>query len=201
MNVNMPYNSALTAEQFLYHEMQISCKLYLKGVSVVDAIAQIKEGNLFQYPTERKVSKLTRACYRRIEALHNQALVKELAFAPADIAKQINLYAMMCYNRLMWEFMVSVIGKKFRNQDFTFSRKDLNMFFTRLQAQHDDIASWSEGTVTKLKQVMTKALVEAEYLDSVKSEVLNPVFISEELLEGIRETGDDSALIAFNCFM
>lgn len=194
------YNGGLTSEQFLFYEIRIAVKFYLDGKSVDEAVSLIKQDNLFQYPTERKISKMTRVCYRRLDALDNRTLVEELANAPAEIAKQINLYAMMRYNRLVREFMTTVIGEKFRNQDFDFSRRDLNTFFTRLQEQNDDVASWSEQTVNKIKGVLVKSLVEAGHLDSFKSETLNPVFLSEELESGIRENGDFDALPAFNCF-
>lgn len=194
------YNGSLTAEQFLFYEMRIASKMYLEGISVEEAARQIKKDNLFQYPTERQVSRLTRACYKRMDALQNDALVRELAYAPNEIAKQINLYAIMRYNRLVWEFMVLVIGEKYRNQDFSFSRKDLNAFFTRLQAQDDSVASWSEGTINKIKSVLMRMLIETEYLDDIKDTDLNPIFLCEELEQGIRENDDYDALPAFNCF-
>ena len=118
------YNGGLTAEQFLFYEIRIASKFYLEGKTIEEAIQIIKKDNLFQYPTERQVSRLTRACYKRLQALENDQLVRELAFAPREIAKQINLYAIMRYNRLVWEFMIQVIGEKYSTQDFSFSRKD-----------------------------------------------------------------------------
>lgn len=194
------YNGSLTAEQFLFYEMRIASKMYLEGIKVEDAVEQIKKDNLFQYPTERQVSRLTRACYKRMEALNNESLVRELAYAPNEIAKQINLYAIMRYNRLVWEFMVLVIGEKYRNQDFAFSRKDINAFFTRLQAQDDSVSTWSEGTISKIKSVLMRMLIETEYLDDIKDNDLNPIFLFEELEQGIRENDDYDALPAFNCF-
>ena len=134
-----PYSGSLTAEQFLFYEIRIASKLYLQGISVDDAAAKIREDNLFQYPTERQISRMARACYRRLDALNNQKLIKEISSAPTEIAKQINLYAIMRYNRLVWDFMIQVIGEKFRTQDYSFERKDLNTFFSRLQAQNDSI--------------------------------------------------------------
>ena len=153
------YNGGLTSEQFLFYEIKIAARFYLSGKAVDEAIQLIKQDNLFQYPTERKISKMTRACYRRLDALGNRTLAEELYNAPAEIARQINLYAMMRYNRLVWEFMTTVIGEKFRDQDFAFSRRDLNAFFTRLQEQSDDVAIWSEQTVKKIKSVLVKSLV------------------------------------------
>ena len=194
------YNGSLTAEQFLFYEIRIAAKYYLGGKTIEEAIETIKKDNLFQYPTERQVSRLARACYKRLAALGNEQLIHELAFAPSEIAKQINLYAIMKYNRLVWEFMIQVIGEKYCNQDFNFSRKDLNAFFTRLQAQIDSVSTWSENTVNKIKSVLVRMLVETEYLDEIRSTTLNPVLLCEELEEGIKANNDYEALPAFNCF-
>ena len=195
-----PYSGSLTAEQFLFYEIRIASKLYAQGVSVDEAISRIKADNLFQYPTEREVARMTRACYRRLDALDNQCLIQEISSAPTEIAKQINLYAIMRYNRLVWDFMIQVIGEKFRTQDFSFERKDLNAFFSRLQAQNDSVAGWSSSTISKIKSVLVRCLVETEYLDHFKSTTLNPVLLCEELEQGIRENNDAEVLPAFNCF-
>ena len=200
MYVTMPYNGALTAEQFLFYEIRIVAKLYLDGKSIDEIIEYIQQDNLFQYPTEREVSRLTRACHKRLVALDNNKLVYELANAPVEVAKQINLYAMMRYNRLVREFMEGLIGEKYRQHDFSYTRKDINVFFSRLREQNDEIAAWSEQTIAKLKQVLTKCLIETEMLDSFRDHNLNPIFISAELEIGIRENNDLTALSAFNCF-
>lgn len=196
----MQYYGGLTAEQFLFYEIRIVSKQYLDGKSIDEIIDYIQRDNLFQYPTEREVSRLTRACYKRLVALHNDKLVYELANAPVEVAKQINLYAMMRYNRLVREFMEGLIGEKYRQHDFSYTKKDINVFFSRLQEQNDDVAAWSEQTIMKLKQVLTKCLIETEMLDSVRDTTLNPIFISSELETGIRENKDLTALAAFNCF-
>ena len=195
-----PYSGSLTAEQFLFYEIRIASKLYAQGVSVDEAISRIKADNLFQYPTEREVARMTRACYRRLDALNNQYLIQEISSAPTEIAKQINLYAIMRYNRLVWDFMIQVIGEKFRTQDFSFERKDLNAFFSHLQAQNDSVAGWSDSTISKIKSVLVRCLVETEYLEHFKSTTLNPVLLCEELEQGIRENNDPEVLPAFNCF-
>jgi hypothetical protein len=200
MDKNIKYNGGLTAEQFLFYEIRIVSKQYLEGKSIDEIIEYIKSDNLFQYPTEREISRLARACYKRIIALGNDKLVFELANAPIDVAKQINLYAMMCYNRLVREFMIDLIGDKYRQQDYSYTKKDINVFFSRLREQNDDIAAWSEQTLRKLKQVLTKCLIETEMLDSYSASELNPIFISAELESGIRENNDLMALSAFNCF-
>lgn len=194
------YQGGLTAEQFLFSEIRIVSKLYLNGMGTEEIVQRAKEENLFQYPTEREIGRMARACCKRIEVLGDPELVSALACAPAQVAKQINLYAVMRHNRIVWDFMVHVIGEKFLHQDMSFCRKDLNLFFTELQAQNDAIAQWSDSTVNKIKGVLTRMLVETEYLDTVRAVELNPVLLSEELERGIRANHDLDALPAFCCF-
>lgn len=198
--MNLEYNGGLTREQFLFYEIRTVATLMTQGLSREEIINIIKEENLFQFPTERMIYSIANACFKRIEALDSEELVYHLANAPADVAKQINLYAMMKYNRIVWDFMTTVIAEKYRTQEFEFSKKDLNVFFFRLQEQNDSVASWSDSTIKKIKQVLARTLVECEYLDSVKATHLNLITISPELEDQIRASNDIAALAAFNCF-
>lgn len=194
------YNGGLTREQFLFFEIRVVALLVSQGLSKEEILERIKAENLFQFPTERMIASIAKTCLQRLASLHSDALVFHLAYAATDVAKQINLYAMMKHNRIVWDFMITVIGEKYRTQAFDFSRKDLNVFFFRLQEQNDTVASWSDETIRKIKQVLTKALVECEYLDTAKSTHLNPVSIVPELEDEIRANHDLTALAAFNCF-
>ena len=69
-----------------------------------------------------------------------------------------------------------------------------------MQEQDDWVATWSDSTISKLKQVIKKTLVENEYLDNARATKLNPVWIHPILENAIRQKGDDIALSAFNCF-
>ena len=200
MSQAIEYSGSLTREQFLFYEGRITASLLCQGLSREEALAKIQEENLFQFPTERMITSITKTCFRRIDALNNQYLVENLANAPLESAKQINLYAMMKYNRIVWDFMTGVIGEKYRTRALDFSKKDLNLFFYRLQEQNKSVASWSDSTIEKTKQVLKKSLVECNFLETTKSEYLNPVLISTELEFGIQENHDLAALPAFNCF-
>ena len=195
-----PYNAAITREQFLFYEVRTTAKLLHEGCSSEEVVERIISDNLFQYPTEKSVRKMALACLRRIEALEDDSLGAAIATQSSDVAKQICLYAMMKQYRLIWDFMITVIGEKYRLSDTTFGKIDLNSYFLRLQEQDDWVATWSDSTVTKLKQVIAKMLVENEYIDSIRATKLNPVWLQPVLENAIRENGDEIALPAFNCF-
>ena len=197
---NSEYNGGLTREQFLFYEIRIVANLLSQGYSRDEILEKIKTENLFQFPTERMISTITKTCFKRIDALQSENLIENLAHSSVDVAKQINLYAMMRYNRIVWDFMVNVIGEKFRTQQLDFSGKDLNLFFFRLQEQNDNVASWSDSTIAKIKQVLKKSLIECGYLDNSKAEQLNTVYLYPELESGILENGDKVVFPAFNFF-
>ena len=101
---------------------------------------------------------------------------------------------------MVWDFMITVIGDKYRSMDFSFGKITMNAFMMRLQEQDSGVASWSDTTVTKIKQVLVKILVENGYLNNVKSDTLNPVWLSPVLDNAIRSQGNEVALPALNCF-
>ena len=193
------YNGSLTREQFLFYETKVAAKLHVQGMDDDAVIAEIVADNLFQFPTERSIVSIARTCLWRLDNL-SPSLVALLADSSVDVAKQVNLYAMMCCYRLVREFMQTVIGEKYRTADFDFGKKDLNVFFVTLQEQSEQVASWSDATVAKIKQVLTKSLVECGYLDSTRATKLNYVAIAPELETEICAVGDIAALPAFNCF-
>lgn len=190
----------MTREQFLFFEMRTTARLMAEGLSEKEIIERIVKDNLFQYPTEKSIQKMARTCMVRLKSLEDANLIVVIASQPAEIAKQVCLYAMMKRYRLIWDFMITVIGEKYRISDDSFGKIDLNSFFLRLEEQDDLVASWSDSTISKLKQVLTRMLVENEYIDSARATKLNPVWLQPVLENAIRANGDENALPAFNCF-
>jgi hypothetical protein len=197
-----PYKGSaqITREQFLFYEMRIVAKLLCDGLNDEEITSRVVDENLFQYPTEKSIRQMVKTCLARLRTLNDESLVEAIASRSSEVAKQICMYAMMKQYRLVWSFMITVIGEKYRMHDFSFSRMDVNVFFMQLQEQDDYVAGWSDSTVAKVKQVIMKMLVENEYIDSIKADHINPVLLAPILDNAIRNNGDERALAAFNCF-
>ena len=163
-----PYYGAgsITREQFLFYEMRTSARLMNEGLTDEEILKRIVEENLFQYPTEKTIKQTAGACIRRLHAMNDPDLVDAIATQDLDTSKQVCLYAMMKQYRLIWDFMITVIGAKYRQQDYSFSRRDVNVFFLQLQEQDDLVASWSESTIKRIQMVLMKILVENEFIKS-----------------------------------
>lgn len=196
MNSNEDYRT-ITREQFLFSEMRIVAKLLMEEKTDNQIVQEITENNLFQYPTERMIKNIAQVCLNRFNKVDSQELVDIVANDSSEAAKQACLFLMMNYYRLVWEFMISVIGEKYRTKNYSFTKMDLNSFFTRLQEQNDTVASWSDATVSKCKQVIKKILVENGYLDSTRSEELNPVLLDFRVKDAIENSNHREALAAF----
>lgn len=191
------YNAAPIRKEILFYEMRKTAKLLADGLPEEEVINQIYSENLFQYPTEKRLKQVAKICIKRLNSLNSSELVSAVASQPSSISIQICLYAAMRQDRLLWEFMVTVIGEKYRLRDFTLTSKDTDMFFTRLQEQNETVSKWGKSTITKLKQVLRSNLRKAGY---ISGSVLNSVFLDLDLETVIRSNRDEVVLPAFNCW-
>ena len=200
-SLESPYKGSgqLTREQFLFYEMRTTARLLAEGLSYQEVKARIIKENLFQYPTEKSVEQMARVCIRRLKGLQSVSLISAVAEMDSITAKQICLYAMMKDYTLIRDFMITVIGGKYSQQDLSCGRRDITAYLLQLQEQDDYVASWAESTVKKIVSVITKLLVENEYIDNWKADRLNPVLLSSLVEDAIRENGNQLMLPAFNC--
>ena len=196
----MKYSGGLTREQFMFNEMRITARLLAEGLSDQEVLEKVYDENLFQYPTEKEIKSKCKACLKRLAYLKEMPeLMEALTNGTVSEAKQAALIAMMLQSRLLAEFMITVIGEKYRSLDLTITKKDMNVFFSNLAQQDDDVAGWSENTVGRIKAVIRNCLKETEYIPSDPgSEKLLPVYMSEDLVQVLKDAGLSSWLPAFN---
>lgn len=192
------YNGGLTREQFLYYENRIVAKLILQGKTFDEILNECTEENLFQYPSKVSYKLITTACYKRLTFINDNRLVELVANANTATSKLALLYAMMCQNLVVRDFMIDVIGEKYQSRVLNFDKTDVNHFFVQLMGRVDTVSTWSDATIGKIKSVLIKCLAEAGYLTTIRSTTLNPITADEELIELIKDRGEYEFLAAFN---
>lgn len=197
------YRGTITREQWLSREMRIVARLMLEDglTDTAELATYVQEHNAFQYPTERELKSIARACIRRIASVSNdpaitQRLTQLIAQGTADQLRQANLYAMMCDNRLVWEFMLNVVADKQRRLDCSLRAYEIAAFVEGLRAQSETVDCWSDATRNKVRQVLTKCIEECGMYDR-RAEELTPLLADFELTQIIRANGDERALAAF----
>lgn len=187
---NKVYSGSLTREQFLFREIKIVSKLVVDELSNEEILTKIYNENLFQYPTEKMVKNIVKVCLKRLENLDNKFLINLLANGPFELAKEINLYAIMKTDLIVKEFMIDVIGEKLISHNYSFNKTDINAFFSELRMNSETVNNWSEKTINKMKQVLLKMLVDLGCLDNTKDENLKRFEVFPELVNEIRNNND-----------
>ena len=79
-----------------------------------------QEGEPLQYPTERTLTRISKACNKRIDAVRSREIVEIVAEGLPDAAAQANLYMMMCAYPLVRHFMLDEIARRFAELDYSF---------------------------------------------------------------------------------
>ena len=196
----MQYSGSLTREQFMFQEMRTVARLKLEELDDQSILKRVYEENLFQYPTEREIKSKCRACLKRLSCLTDiPYAIDALANGSIGEAKQAALVALMCQSLLMQDFMITVIGDKYRRLDMTLTKRDMNLFFERIAEQNEIVGAWSDQTIKKLKVVIRACLRETEYIYGME-ETLYPVLLSDEFTAALKDAGYRRFLPAFNVF-
>lgn len=196
-------SAALTRVQFLLPECRLISTLLVSGGGISDKeiVSRVVDENLFRYPTTNSVGRVARSLIRRVRSLERPELMRLLAQGEGtpEQAAQVNLYAMARQHALMERFLSEEVGPRFCTLDYNLTYADMTSFFTRLAAESEVAASWSDATVERLKGVLRGSLARTGLLSDLSGETLTPVFLDPELRDGMLANGDAHLLAAFNC--
>lgn len=183
------YSAALTGAPFLFYESRQVARLKMNGHSQQQIREEIKTQNLFQYVTEKILTKRINTVQKRVDIL-DETMLKFLAEKPSETAKVINMYTIMKTNGLMLDFMVEVIGEKFEQGNLILETKDLNEFFAAKREQQENVARWSDETVAKLKQVLNRSIYEVGILADRNIGRLQRLTLDKEVEKHFRDRGE-----------
>lgn len=189
MTLDLAYSSVLTGASFMMYEFKQLVILKEQGLSDTEIKQSVLEENIFQYEKMSSIKRAFPYILKRVNIL-DETLRNLVVEESLETAKAINLYAIMKSDRLFFEFMNEVIQEKLQKNDYILEKKDINTYFTVKAEQSDFIASWSETTVQKLKQVYKKILLEMGMLKSLKSGELSRLIIEEQIKNNLTQIGD-----------
>lgn len=203
MSAPIQYRGSITREQWLLTEMRIVARLMLDEqiTDERELVEYVSANNSFQYPTERSLGSIARACVRRIGCLSEDQSIRLqlqelIAHGLPDQAAQVNLYAIIRDNRILWDFSATVLATKVRTCDAHLTRAEISLFLESLRTQDERIATWSDATFNKIRIVMARCLAQCRRYDR-KTESLLPVSIDPALESAIIANGDKAILPAF----
>lgn len=180
MTMETKYSSVMTGAAFMLYEFRQLVMLKEQGDSDGDIRKKVISENVFQYEKISSIKRALPSILRRINAIDG-TLRKMVLEESLEFSKAINLYAIMKTDCLFYEFMNEVIGEKLQTDNYSFEKKDLNLFFTIKAEQDEGICGWTEATIQKLKQVYNKILLETGLLRDHKTGELTRLVLDEQL--------------------
>lgn len=191
MMMELEYSSGLNGATFLLFELKQVAKLKIAGYEEDEIREKVIEENLFQFENKGRITRVLPTIMRRLGAL-DKVLAARLVDSTANVGKMINLYAIMKTDRLFFEFMNEVINEKIRSGLWQLDKKDLNLFFIIKEEESEVVASWTENNKKKLKTAIKTVLFQCGLLENRTKGELSPLIIDEELIDYLKEKGDQA---------
>lgn len=180
----MEYSAGMVSQVFAFVESKKTAELMSKGLSKEQVREKVMSENLFQLKNETRLRKTFNYVYKRLESLPEGA-VDLLVKVDNDNAKLLTLISIMNTDKLFFEFVYEVYRGKIILGEKSIDARDINVFFDEKIRQNEEVASWSESGIKKLKQCYIKNLVDAGLLDSTRNKEIKHALVNyriEELL-------------------
>jgi hypothetical protein len=194
MSDNWEYKTTIKSQSFLFQETRNAARLILQGLNGDDVKHKSLQENIFQVETEARKKEIASTVLVRLRAL-DQFLMGKFVNSDIQTSKLIAIYSIMKTDRLFFEFMNEVYKDKIIIRDKFIMDKDFNIFFNRKKEQSDKVASWTDYTFYKLKQVITRILTEAGLITNKRGrrQILKPI-VEDSIVDHLNEIGDTTYL-------
>ncbi|AYD39512.1 DUF1819 family protein [Clostridium fermenticellae] len=186
----MEYKSTIKSRPYLYKETKKAAKLIKEGLAVNDIKKKSIEDNIFQLESEARKKEIASIITTRLKGL-DEFIIHKISEGSIETSKILVLYSIVKTDRLFFEFMNEIYKENLLLKDLFIRDKDFNMFFQSKREQSDKVASWTESTFKKLKQVYIRILFESGLIKNQKGdrEISTPI-LEREVKEHIYKIGD-----------
>lgn len=186
----MEYKSTIKSRPYLYKETKKASSLINRGLSVEEIKEKSLEDNIFQLESEARKKEVASIITARLKNL-DEHIIYSIENSNVETSKILVLYAILKTDRLFYEFINEVYKEKILLKDLFIRDKDFGMFFQNKREQSEKVASWSEYTFKKLKQVYIRILFESGLIVNQKGdrEIRVPI-IENEVKEYLYSIGD-----------
>lgn len=176
----MEYKSTIKSRPYLYKETKKASMLINKGLEVDGIKGKSLEDNIFQLESESRKKEVASIIITRLKSLDKE-IIYDIENSNIETSKILVLYSILKTDRLFFEFMNEVYKEKIILKDLYIRDKDFSVFFQNKKEQSEKVASWSEYTFKKLKQVYIRILFESGLIVNQKGdkEIKLPIIDNE----------------------
>lgn len=184
----MEYSAGMVSQVFAFVETKKTAELMTAGMSKEEIRNKVMSENLFQLKNETRLRRTFNYVYKRLESLPDGA-AQLLVRVDNDNAKLLTLISIMITDKLFFEFVYEVYRGKIILGEKTIEDRDMNVFFDDKTAQSEEVSSWSESAITKLKRCYLKNLADAGLLESTKTREIKHALMNYRIEELLNHNG------------
>lgn len=191
------YRADISAGALLATESRTLANLLLLGVDKSAWLHAIKEDNILQKKSPSSAIRQAHLIRQRLDTLDEEGLTL-IAQETGEILNQMLLVAAIRHSRLLGDFLIDVYQGRLKRLEDTISSSDWLTFLHECQQRDVTVASWSESTQAKLRQVILLILTQAKYIDSTRSGRITPPLLHPRVLGYLKKHNDTYTLKAMD---
>lgn len=184
----MEYSAGMVSQVFAFVEAKKTAELMTMGLSKEQIREKVMSENLYQLKNETRLRKTFNYVYKRLDSLP-EGTVDLLVKVDNENAKLLTLISIMNTDKLFFEFVYEVYRGKIILGEKSIEARDMNVFFDEKARQSEEVSSWSESAIIKLKQCYIKDLVDAGLLDSTKNREIKHALVNYRIEELLSQHG------------
>lgn len=190
------YSSGLVSESFWFIEFRKIIKLKHEGKTWDEIKDLCLTDNLLGISKEYRAKRNYGYLKNRIDAL-DTGLIEVFIHADLNTQKIINLIAIAKKNRLFFEFLYEVYREKVQMGAPELTESDINIFYKNKQSQDDDVSTWTDVTLRRLRSTYMNFLTDAGLLTvSGKEKKITPPILDITLENYLKDNGDNQMVKA-----
>lgn len=185
------YSAGLMSQSFWFLEFKKVVKMRQEGTADDDIKKKCVEENLFGAAKEYRALRMAGYIITRVKTM-DDTLVD--LFCTSDLATQklINLVTILRTDRLFFEFVYEIYREKVILGVEVMEESDVNVFFTRKEAQSELIAGWKDSTKRHLRSCYLNFMTDANLLTVVdKKKMITPPILDIALERYLQSAGEE----------
>ena len=185
------YSAGLMSQSFWFLEFKKAVKMRQEGMTYDDIKKKCVEENLFGAAKEYRALRMAGYIITRVRAMDD--ILVDL-FCTSDLATQklINLITILRTDRLFFEFVYEIYREKVILGVEIMEESDVNVFFTRKEAQSELIAGWKDSTKRHLRSCYLNFMTDANLLTVIdKKKMITPPILDIALERYLQSVGEE----------
>jgi len=187
----------ITGENFYFLELKRAVKYVLKYPEIENYKESFRSEDILDCKSESNFNKKYSTVNKRMQYLTFN-LKENLNEVDVVTGKFINLYAILCSERIIAEFMDEVIKEKYKVFDYYIKDLDFKKFMELKADQSEIVDNWTEAGKKKMIVKIKNFILEGGFL--VKEgdklyKIVRPIVFTD-IIDEIKENGNKKILAA-----